>query len=64
MDRKSDKINRIFLWLLVTGGLLSLLLYGLSSFFAKPTVETITTHAPTFNNDAVREVNYKDQKPR
>ena len=65
MSRKSDKINRIFLWLVVAGGLLSLLLYGLSSFLAKPTVETITTHAPTSNSDnknTLRQVNFENRK--
>ena len=65
MIRKSNKIKRIGLWLLITCGLLSLLFYGVSSFLAKPTVETITTHAPTSNSDnknALREVNFEHRK--
>lgn len=65
MSRKSDKLNRIFLWLVVAGGLLSLLLYGLSSFLAKPTVETIPTHTPTSNADnknKPRQVNFENYK--
>jgi len=59
MSRKLTKNNRIFLWVLVIGGFFSLLLYGLSSFIAKPIIETITTHPQNrkSNKSDFREVN-------
>jgi hypothetical protein len=47
--------------------LLFLLFYGLSAFTAKPTVETITTHAPTpgaNSSNLMREVDYQSPKRR
>lgn len=52
MKSESDKIDQIFLWLLLAAGFVSLLLYGLSSFVAAPKVETITIHAADTNTNA------------
>jgi len=61
MKTESEKLDRVFLWLLLTGGLISLLIYGLASFIAEPSAETITTHAPAPKNDA-QEIKYPSSK--
>ncbi|MEP6901583.1 MAG: hypothetical protein ABJA66_07525 [Actinomycetota bacterium] len=55
---------RHFWWFVLAACLLALLFYGLSAFTAKPTVETITTHAPVFNsnNNQMREVDFQSPK--
>ncbi len=63
MRWKADEIYRMFLWLLLTGGLVSLFIYGLSFFLVKPTIETITTRAPGANGSDMRRVDYKNRKP-
>jgi len=63
--KKSKKIfYKHFGWLVLAACLFLLLIYGLSAFTAKPTVETITTHAPVFNanNNQMREVDFPSQK--
>ncbi|MGI8786483.1 MAG: hypothetical protein ACR2HG_01810 [Pyrinomonadaceae bacterium] len=40
---------QIVWWILLIGILLSFLIYGLSFFVARPTVETVTTQAPQLN---------------
>ncbi|MBS1797543.1 MAG: hypothetical protein JSS81_27215 [Acidobacteria bacterium] len=57
-------LSRYFQWLVLAACLLGLLIYGLTAFTAKPTVETITTHAPVFNsnNDQLREVDYSSPR--
>ena len=68
LKRSLKNLKRVlykhFWWFVLTACLAALLFYGLSAFTAKPTVETITTHAPAFNadNNQMREVEYK--KPR
>ncbi|MDQ6788322.1 MAG: hypothetical protein M3033_16075 [Acidobacteriota bacterium] len=49
-ERQTGRLNKTFGWLMLASGLLILLFYGLSFFFARPTVETITTHAPPATN--------------
>jgi len=62
------KIKRTFYkhfwWFVLAACLAALLFYGLSSFTATPTVETITTHAPAFNanNNQMREVDFQAPK--
>jgi hypothetical protein len=57
-------LRRNFWWFVLAACLFLLLLYGLSAFTEKPTVETITTHAPAFNanNDQMREVDYAPKR--
>jgi hypothetical protein len=68
LGRSFKKLKRIFYkhfwWFVLTLCLLALLLYGLSAFTAKPTVETITTHAPVINtnNNQMREVDFQSPK--
>lgn len=65
MERKSEKIDEIFLWFVLVGGLLALLLYGLSSFLAKPTIETITTHSANLNsNNDMMEIKFHSRKSK
>jgi hypothetical protein len=54
-------LSGIFWRLLLASGFIGLVLYALSFFFAKPTVETITTPAPSFdqNNQPARNVKYR-----
>ncbi|HEY0460351.1 MAG TPA: hypothetical protein VGC97_14530 [Pyrinomonadaceae bacterium] len=56
--------KRNFWWFVLAACLFFLLLYGLSAFTEKPTVETITTHAPVFNgnNNQMREVDFQAPK--
>jgi len=53
VKRETEKLNdgfgQIVGWIIFGCGLLILLLYSLSFFIGKPTVETITTHAPAAN---------------
>jgi len=66
--RRFSKIKRGFYrnfwWFVLAVCLLALLFYGLSSFSEQPKVETITTHAPTFNanNSQMREVDFQPAK--
>jgi LPS O-antigen subunit length determinant protein (WzzB/FepE family) len=55
---------RHFWWFILAACLAALLFYGLSAFTAKPTVETITTHAPVVNanTNQLREVDYQPSK--
>jgi hypothetical protein len=71
MSKFKQKFNRLkrifhrhFWWFVLAACLLLLLFYGLSAFTEKPTVETITTHAPAFNsnNDQMREVDFQSSK--
>jgi len=64
MKSAADEINRMFLWLLLIASFLSLLFYGLSSFVAEPTVETITIQAINTNSNAntMREVKFQSRK--
>ena len=68
VKRNLKIIKRIFYkyfwWFVLAACLLALLIYGLSAFTAKPTVETITTHAPVFNSNSnqMREVDFQPQK--
>ncbi|MCY7345515.1 MAG: hypothetical protein LH614_04775 [Pyrinomonadaceae bacterium] len=65
MKTKADELDRMFLWLLLTGGLISLLVYGLFSLVAPPAAETITTHAPALNStNAMQEVNFRPRKSK
>jgi Na+-driven multidrug efflux pump len=67
MKNDFEKIDRIFLWLILTIGFISLLFYGLASFLARPTTETITTHAPAAlnsNNNSMRTVNFKSSNSK
>ncbi|MBA3693196.1 MAG: hypothetical protein H0X15_06185 [Acidobacteria bacterium] len=66
MKYNLDKIDRIVLWLILVIGLVSLLYYGLASFVARPTTETITTHAPTVNsnNNSMRTVNFQSHNSK
>jgi hypothetical protein len=49
-EKQIGRLKKTYGWLVLAAGLLLLLFYGLSSFFARPTVETITTHAPPAAN--------------
>jgi hypothetical protein len=68
IGRNFNKVKRIFYkyfwWFVLAACLLALLLYGLSAFTAKPTVETITTHAPAFNSNSnqMRDVEFQPPK--
>jgi len=53
-----------FWWFVLTACLAALLFYGLSTFTAKPTVETITTHAPVFNANSNQMREFDFQPPR
>lgn len=61
---KTNRLKHILWWLLLSLGLLALLSYGLSSFLAKPSIETITTHAPSFNanSNMMRDAKYSRRK--
>jgi len=65
---KSNKNNLSYIfWIgLLVAGILSFLIYGLSFFVSKPTVETITTRAPQFdsNNQLMRDVKFQPDKKR
>lgn len=54
-------LGGVFWLLLLACGLIGIALYALSFLFAKPTVETITTPAPRFdqNNQPMRNVKYR-----
>jgi hypothetical protein len=63
--KKTGKVfRRNFWWFVLAACLLGLLVYGLSAFTEKPTVETITTHAPTFNanNNQMRDVDFQPSR--
>jgi hypothetical protein len=62
MKDKRAEIDQIFLWILLAAGLLSLLIYGLTTFFFQPSVEIITTHPPGLNsNNSDNKQNIKPQ---
>lgn len=62
MKDKRAEIDRIFLWILLAAGLLSLLIYGLTTFFIQPSVEIITTRPPALNSNSNKQ-NIKLQTP-
>jgi hypothetical protein len=71
IKRNLKNLKRVFFkhfwWFVLAACLAGLLFYGLSAFTAKPTVETITTHAPVFNanSNQMREVDFQSpRKPR
>jgi hypothetical protein len=64
VERKTEKIDQIFLWLILAGGFLSFLLYGLSYFLARPTVETITTHSSNANYDKTTEIKFRNDNSK
>jgi len=63
-NSKSSENNpkRIFWKVLFVAGLLSFLIYGLSFFVSKPTVETVTTSAPP--TDSADQLPARDVKLR
>ena len=65
MKTKTEQLDRIFLWLLLTIGGTAFLVYGLSSLIAPPAVETITVHAPAApvnSNAPTQQIKYRGRR--
>jgi len=65
---KPNKNNLSYIfWIgLLAAGMLSFLIYGLSFFVSKPTVETITTRAPQFdsNNQPMQNAKFQSKEKK
>ncbi|HEY8561241.1 MAG TPA: hypothetical protein VIL74_12770 [Pyrinomonadaceae bacterium] len=66
LRRNLRKLQRTFRkhfwWFALIACLAALFFYGLSGFTNAPTVETITTHAPVFNANQMREAGFKQPR--